>query len=57
MRLSWFRHVQRRDAEYSRRRILKMELPGKKKRGRFMDVARERACKRERKKTQEHADA
>ncbi|XP_051788839.1 uncharacterized protein LOC127529415 [Erpetoichthys calabaricus] len=45
VRLRWFGHVQRRDAEYIGRRILRIELPGKRKRGRpkrrFMDVVRE----------------
>ena len=40
-RLSWFGHVQRRDSEYIGRRMLKMELPGIRQRGklkrRFMD--------------------
>ncbi|XP_051788414.1 uncharacterized protein LOC127529327 [Erpetoichthys calabaricus] len=43
--LRWFGHVQRRDAGYIGRRILRIELPGKRKRGRpkrrFMDVVRE----------------
>ncbi|KAF7647393.1 hypothetical protein LDENG_00173020 [Lucifuga dentata] len=42
-RLRWFGHVQRRDAGYIGR-MLKMELPGKRKRGwpkrRFIDVVR-----------------
>ncbi|KAF7648219.1 hypothetical protein LDENG_00160170 [Lucifuga dentata] len=33
-RLRWFGHVQRRDARYIERRMLKMELPGNRKRGR-----------------------
>ncbi|XP_051780460.1 uncharacterized protein LOC127527026 [Erpetoichthys calabaricus] len=45
VRLHWFGHVQRRNAEYIGRRMLRIELPGKKKRGRskrrFMDVVRE----------------
>ncbi|XP_051788831.1 uncharacterized protein LOC127529414 [Erpetoichthys calabaricus] len=44
-RLCWFGHVQRRDAGYIGRRMLRIELPGKRKRGRpkqrFMDVVRE----------------
>lgn len=44
-RSRWLRHVWRRDAGYIARRVLKMELPGKKKRKRpkrrFMDVVRE----------------
>ena len=43
-KLRWFRHVRRRDAGYIGRRMLKMELPGKRKRGRpkrrFMDMVR-----------------
>ncbi|XP_051790978.1 uncharacterized protein LOC127529870 [Erpetoichthys calabaricus] len=45
VRLSWFGHVQRRDAGYIGRKMLRIELPGKRKRGRpkrrFMDVVRE----------------
>ena len=33
-RLRWFGHVQRRDSGYIGRRILKMELPGRRQRGR-----------------------
>ncbi|KAI5085738.1 hypothetical protein C0J45_24215, partial [Silurus meridionalis] len=44
-RLRWFGHVQRRDINYIGRRMLRMELPGRRKRGRpkrrFMDVVRE----------------
>ncbi|KAI5101449.1 hypothetical protein C0J45_8652 [Silurus meridionalis] len=44
-RLRWFGHVQRRDMNYIGRRMLKMEPPGGRKRGRprrrFMDVVRE----------------
>ncbi|KAI5086740.1 hypothetical protein C0J45_2291, partial [Silurus meridionalis] len=44
-RLRWFGHVQRRDMNYIGRRMLKMEPPGRRKRGRpkrrFMDVVRE----------------
>ena len=44
-RLRWFGHVQRRDSEYIGRRMLELELPGKRSRGRpkrrFMDVVRE----------------
>lgn len=44
-RLRWFGHVWRSDAEYIGKRMLKMELPGKRKRGRpkrrFMDAVRE----------------
>ena len=43
-RLRWFRHVQR-DSGYIGRRILEMELPGRKRRGRpkrrFMDAVKE----------------
>ena len=44
-RLRWFGHVWGRDAGYTGRRMLKMELPGKRKRGRpkkkFIDRLRE----------------
>ena len=44
-RLRWFGHVLRKDAGYIGRRMLTMELPGKRKRGRpkrrFMDAVRE----------------
>ena len=44
-RLRWFGHVQRRDAGYIGRKMLKMELPNKCKRERpkrkFMDTVRE----------------
>ncbi|KAI5102710.1 hypothetical protein C0J45_8062, partial [Silurus meridionalis] len=45
VRLRWFGHVQRRDMGYIGRRMLRMETPGRRKRGRpmrrFMDVVRE----------------
>lgn len=45
VRLSWFGRVQRGDAEYIGRRMLKVELAGKRKRRRptrrVMDVVRE----------------
>ena len=39
----WFRHVQKRDAGYVERKMLKMEQPGERRRGRprlrlFMDA-------------------
>ena len=44
-RLSWYRHVMRRDQEYVGRKMMEMELPGKRKRGRpkrrFVDVVKE----------------
>lgn len=44
-RLRWFGHVQRRDSPYIGRRMLEMELPGRRQRGRpkrrFMDTVRE----------------
>ena len=44
-RLRWYGHVMRRDQEYIGRRIMEMELPGKRKRGRpkrrFLDVVKE----------------
>ncbi|KAI5621482.1 hypothetical protein C0J50_18891 [Silurus asotus] len=45
VRLRWFGHVQRRNMGYISRRMLRMEPPGRRKRGRsrrrFMDVVRE----------------
>ena len=32
-RLKWYGHVMRRDDEYVGRRVMKMELPGKRRRG------------------------
>ena len=44
-RLRWFGHVRRENNGYIARRVLRMELPGKRKRGRpkrrFMDAVRE----------------
>ena len=44
-RLRWYGHVMRRDQEYVGRKILKMNLSGKRKRGRpkrrFVDVVKE----------------
>ena len=44
-RLGWYGHVLRKDDGYIGRRMLRMELPGKRKRGRpkrrFMDVVKE----------------
>ena len=37
--MRWFRHLQRRDSEYIGKRMLNMELPGRRQRG--MDVVRE----------------
>ncbi|KAI5087616.1 hypothetical protein C0J45_22105, partial [Silurus meridionalis] len=45
VRLRWFGHVQRRNTGYISRRMLRIETPGRRKRGRprrrFMDVVRE----------------
>ena len=44
-RLRWYGHVVRRDQEYVRRKMMEIELPGKRKRGRpkrrFLDVVKE----------------
>ena len=44
-RLRWFRHVRKNDDGYIGRRMPRMELPGRRKRGRhkrrFMDAVRE----------------
>ena len=44
-RLRWYGHVLKKDDEYIGRRMLRMELPGKRKRGRpkmrFTDVVKE----------------
>ena len=44
-RLRWYRHVMRRDQDYVGRKLIEMELPGKRKRGRpkrrFLDAVKE----------------
>ena len=44
-RLRWYGHVMRRDQEYVGRKMMEMELPGKRKKGRpqgrFLDVVKE----------------
>ena len=44
-RLRWYGHVMRKDQEYVGRKIMEIELPGKKRRGRpkrrFVDVVKE----------------
>ena len=44
-RLRWYGHVMRRDQEYIGRKMMEMELPGKRRRGRpkrrFLDVVNE----------------
>ena len=44
-RLRWYGHVMKRDQEYVGRKMMEMELPGKRKRGRpkrrFLDVVKE----------------
>ena len=43
--LRWYGHVMRKDQEYVGRRVMEMELPGKRKRGRpkrrFLDIMKE----------------
>ena len=43
-RLRWYGHIMRRDQEYVGRKMMEMELPGKRKRGRpkrrFLDVVK-----------------
>ena len=43
--LRWFEHVQRRDSKYFGRRMMRLELPDRRPRGRqkgkFMDVVKE----------------
>lgn len=45
--IRWFRRVKRKDSGYTGQRMLKMELPGRRKRGKpqrsFMDVVAEDA--------------
>ena len=44
-RLRWYGHVMRRDQEYVGRKMMEMELPGKRRRGRpkrrFLDIVKE----------------
>ena len=43
-RLRWYEHVMRRDQEYVGRKMMEMELPGKRRRGRpkrFLNVVKE----------------
>ena len=44
-RLRWYGHVMRRDQEYVGRKMMEMELPGKRRRGRpkrrFVDIVKE----------------
>ena len=44
-RLKWYKHVMRRDQEYIGRKMIEMELPGKRKRGRpkrrFLNLVKE----------------
>ena len=43
-RLRWYEHVMRKDQEHVRKRMIEMELPGKRKKGRlkrrFLDVVK-----------------
>ena len=45
VRLRWFEHAQRRDGEYVGRRMMRLELPDRRPRGRpkrrFLDVVKE----------------
>ena len=44
-RLRWYGHVMRRDKEYVGRKIIEMELPGKRKRGRpkrFLNLVKDK---------------
>ena len=58
-RLKWYGHVSRREDEYVGKRVLGMEVPGKRRRGRpkrrWMDNIRndlsERGCRRRTRKT------
>ena len=44
-RLRWYGHIMRRDEEYVGRKMMEIELPGKRKRGkpkrRFLDIVKE----------------
>ena len=44
-RLRWYGHVMRRDQEYVGKKMMEMELPGKRRRGRpkrrFLDLVKE----------------
>ena len=45
-RLRWYGHVMRRDKEYVRRKMMEMELPGKRRRGRKReDGEEEKICR------------
>ena len=47
MSLRWFGHMQRRDAEYDMRMMLRMRPPSRRRRAkiRFIDSKREQRCK------------